>query len=215
MAAAAPAAAQLAGPGGDCETSSGGCGGGGGPAPKPSIPTGSGTLGSYHVYVDPYGDDRDGYVRDGRTTYFGGGPFHAIGGDGTVRDGFAGSRVTLATTVRPAATAAVTAAADPNLSAEAGSGVLYAVELHAANAAAFAALTPLLDTSGAIARISGSYTLATAGQAYAQAYAETGIDLDIAPALQGGPARPATARGISARPARGAARSATRPTSTS
>jgi hypothetical protein len=186
MAAAAPAAAQLSGPpGGDCEDSPDGCGNPG-PPPPPSLPGSVGYGGEYKAYIDSNYDSVQGYVVGDQTVRFGGGPLHPIGGDGTVRDGFSASSVTLRGTFpnsADGATVATSTSADVSYASEANAALSYLVELHASNAAAFAALTPLLGTSGAIASISGSYALAATGQAYALAYANTGIYLPLDPSL--------------------------------
>lgn len=183
LAAASPAAAQLTG---DCETSPDGCGN---PAPptKPSLPGAEGVGGFYRAYIDNSYDAIIGFVTGDKTARFGGGQPHPIGGDGTVRDGFAASSVTLrATDVNSTggATAATTTSADASYAAEASTAVSYLVELHAANAAAFAALQPFLHTSGAIATIGGGYTLAATGQAFSAATANTGVGIPLDGGLQ-------------------------------
>ncbi len=186
--AAAPAAAQLGppgGPSGDCEDS-GDCGN---PSPpqQPSLP-GSGYGGEYKVYIDTNYDSVQGLVMGDQTVRINGGAYHPIGGDGTVRDGFSASNVTLRGTdpnSADGATVATTASADGGYYAsESNAAQSYLVELHAKNAAAFAALTPFLGTSGAIASISGSYTLSATGQAYALAGATTGTYIPLDSSLQ-------------------------------
>lgn len=185
LAAAVPAAAQVGPPpGGGCEESPDGCGD---PTP-PTRPTiaGTGSVdGFYKVFPDADADLRYGYVQGGLTGYGGGGPFHPIGGDGTVTDGFSGSNVSLRATTPPAdassattppadASSATSAAADVDYSASASLFTGYLVELHAHSAAAYAALAPLLSTSGAIAGIHGRYSLAASGQAFGIVSAVTG-----------------------------------------
>lgn len=159
---------------GDCETTDS-CGGGGGPPPPPQL-SGTGTVGGlYKVFTYDGSDLRYGFVQDGMTGYSGGGPFHAIGGDGTVTDGYWGSNVSLRATTAPADPSVLTtAAAADGTSASSALSNGYLVELHARNSAAFTALESLLTTSGAIATIHGHYTLATTGQAYAIASVATG-----------------------------------------
>lgn len=158
----------------DCESSPDGCGGGG-PPPQPSL-SGTGTVGGiYRVFTYDGSNVRYGFVQDGFTGYSGGGPFHAITGDGTVTDGYSGSNVSLRATTAPAdASVLTTAAAADGTSAASSLLNGYLVELHANTTAAFSALEALLTTSGAIATIHGHYTLATTGQAYAIASAATG-----------------------------------------
>ncbi|MBV8970978.1 MAG: PEPxxWA-CTERM sorting domain-containing protein [Sphingomonadaceae bacterium] len=171
---AATPAVALSSAGSDCETSPDGCGAPPGPPPVPTLPPTTQKSGTYRVYSDPYGDTEEGYVRGDSWTYFGGGAFRPIGGDGTLTRGFAGSSATLRGTLMPEATSRVSASAYTNYSASASLATSYIVELHASSATAFAALLPYLSTSGAIAKISGSYALATTGQAYAIASASTG-----------------------------------------
>ncbi len=184
MPAMAEHAAPLEGPPGGCEEDPNGCGGGGGPPPQPSLPGPGSAGGSYFVYTDSSHHSAEGYLIGDTTVRFGGGKPHPIGGDGTVRDGFSGSNVTLrATSVDSSegATVATTASADANFSAESSAGIGYLIEVHAANDAAFGALRPFLRTSGAIASIGGSYSLTASGQSYSVASAITGnnIPLDV------------------------------------
>jgi hypothetical protein len=181
---ASPAFAQL-GEGGDCETSPSGCGGGGGPVPNPTLPLQlASKSGDYRVATGAGADYRDGYLRNDETTYFGGGAYHPIGGDGTLTVGITQSTVTLQGKVTPEATAFASASAEQGYSAQGGILAGYLVELHAVNAAAFATLQPLLNTSGAVAHISGTYTLAQSGQSFSIASAYTGMNVPMAQELQ-------------------------------
>ena len=181
---ASPAVALIGGSGGgDCESSSNGCGGGGPPV-KPSLPGTSGKAGDYGVFITTNGDYRQGYTLGDMTTYFGGGPYQPIGGDGTLNVGIQQSHVTIKGDLTPEAKAYAAASAAEHYAAQGGMRVGYLVELHAKSAAAFAALQPLLNISGAVAHINGSYTLTQAGQSFSQAYAQTGTSLPLAPSLQ-------------------------------
>ncbi|UAJ09818.1 PEPxxWA-CTERM sorting domain-containing protein [Polymorphobacter megasporae] len=160
----------------DCETNPDGCGGGGGPPPQPSLGAAQSVNGLYFVLTDSSYDYRYGFVTNGTTGFSGGGPFHPIGGDGTVTDGFADSTVSLRATSSPDdPSSATTATASAAFSSRASLTNAYLVELHASSAAAFAALEPALTTSGAIATIHGHYSLAATGTAYSTANVVTGV----------------------------------------
>lgn len=179
---ASPAAALLGPPPGEgCEGSEGGCGGGGGGPPvKPSFFPGAGSSGSYVVFPDG-STRRDGYESDGTATYFGGGAYRPY--TGTLSVGGNGSLVTLLATKTPYASATATASNvgsgssfyHPAAQGEISLG--YSIVIHAANAAAAAALMPYLLTSGGIAHASGIVTLSATGQAFSQGVVRTGASV--------------------------------------
>lgn len=171
---ASPAFAALEGPppGGDCESDPAGCGGGGGPPPLPSFTPGASSFGNYTVFPDGQ-NRRDGYERDGTTTYFGGGAY--VPYTGTLSVGGNGSLVTLLATKTPYATSTVTASSDGNRRADGDLLLGYSVVIHAANQAAADALTGLLSSSGAIAHASGFTTLSATGTAYSSGIVRTGV----------------------------------------
>nr|WP_295658842.1 PEPxxWA-CTERM sorting domain-containing protein [Polymorphobacter sp.] len=160
---------------GDCEGSPDGCGGGGGPPPTlPTFSPVAASSGSYVVFPDGQ-NRRDGYERDGTTTYFAGGAF--VPYTGTLSVGGAGSRVTLLATKTPEQTAQATAS---NVGGGAHSAygdmeLGYGVIIHAANQAAANALLPFLSTSGAVATASGIMILSATGQAFSQGVVHTGL----------------------------------------
>jgi hypothetical protein len=156
--------------------------GGGGPPPKPSFAPGAFSDGSYVVF--PEGSTRrDGYERNGTTTYFGGGLFPPY--SGTLSVGGSGTLVTLCATKTPVATAQVTAsnAGNGNRPAQGDLALGYSVVIHAANAAANA-LTPFLSHSGALAAASGFVTLDATGQAFSQGAVRTGVPSALAVPVQ-------------------------------
>lgn len=159
----------------DCENSPDGCGGGGGPPPPlPTSTPGAGSVGSYTIFPDGQ-NRRDGYERDGTTTYFAGGAF--VPYTGTLSVGGAGSQVTLLATKTPDQTAQATA---NNLGGGAHPAygdieLGYSVIIHATNQAAANALLPFLSTSGAVATASGIMTLSATGQAFSQGSVRTGV----------------------------------------
>lgn len=157
-------------------------GGGGGPPPKPSFAPGAFSDGSYVVVPDG-STRRDGYERNGTTTYFGGGLFPPY--SGTLSVGGSGTLVTLRATKTPVATAQVTAsnAGNGNRPAQGDLALGYSVVIHAANAAANA-LTPFLSHSGALAAASGFVTLDATGQAFSQGAVRTGVPSALAVPLQ-------------------------------
>ncbi len=158
-----------------------------GPPPLPNLPAAHSVNGTYSVSLGSIQNSefRQGYIQDGKTTYFGGGPFHNIGGDGSLTVGQTNNTVTL-TPVLPPNNASVTVATvattpqDPNfpgfdLVARGSLSLGYLVDLHANNQAAADALANLLSTNGAIANISGAYSLQATGSAWGGVSASTGI----------------------------------------
>jgi hypothetical protein len=157
-----------------------------GPPPLPNVPNVRSSSGAYSVSLGTIQNNefRQGYYQDGQTTYFGGGPFHPVGGDGTLTVGQTNNTVTLAPVFTPLASVTVATVAttpqDPNfpgfdLVARGSLQLGYLVDLHANNQAAADALATLLSTNGAIAHIDGSYSLDATGTSWGSVSASTGI----------------------------------------
>jgi hypothetical protein len=165
-----------------------------GPPPLPNLPgAAASTSGSYSVSLGTIGNSelRQGYYQDGQTTYFGGGPFHPVGGDGHLTVGQTNNTVTLTPVISPLASVTVatvaTTAQDPvftgfDLVARGSLSLGYLVDLHANNQAAADALAGLLSTSGAVAHINGLYSLQATGSSWGSVSASTGIQ-GLAPGL--------------------------------
>jgi hypothetical protein len=157
-----------------------------GPPPLPNVPGVLNSSGSYSVSLGTIRNNefRQGYLLNGQTTYFGGGPYHPIGGDGSLTVGQTDNSVTLTPVFTPLASVTVATVAttpqDPvftssDLVARGSLSLGYLVELHANNQAAADALAGLLSTNGAIAHIAGAYSLDATGASWGSVSASTGI----------------------------------------
>ncbi len=123
-------------------------------------------------------------MQNGYVTYFGHGAPTPIGGDGSVTVSGYSTSLTLAPITSPLASAEVTASATPaqdpvfsssSLVARGSLSVGYLVVLHANNQAAADTLRSLLATSGAIASISGNYSLGGTDSFWSSVSAQTGV----------------------------------------
>lgn len=156
------------------------------PPPPPSLPSAVNTTGTYFVALGTIQNPQyqQGYFQNDLTGYFGGGPLRPIGGDGhTVSVGGANNNITLQPTLTPLAAVRATAVAltpqDPNfpdfdIVARGDIQLSYRIDLHANNQAAADTLTALLSTNGAIAHITGDYSLTATGASWGSVVATTG-----------------------------------------
>ena len=156
------------------------------PPPLPGIPAAVNSTGSYFVALGTIQNQQyqQGYYQNGQTTYFGGGPYHPIGGDGrTLSVGGALNNITLQPTLDPLAAVRVTATAltpqDPNfpgfdIVARGSLSLGYLVTLHANTQAAADALTAMIGVDGGIAHVEGQYSLTATGASWGSVSATTG-----------------------------------------
>lgn len=159
-----------------------------GPPPLPSLPSqGVSTYGTIFIQRGTIQNDGllQGYIQDGYVTYFGHGAPTPIGGDGSLTVSGTSTSLTLAPVISPLASAEVTASATPaqdqnfpgfGLVARGSLTVGYLVVLHANNQAAADSLHSLLATSGAIASISGNYSVGGTDSFWSSVTARTGVN---------------------------------------
>ncbi len=167
-----------------------------GPPPLPSLPTqGITTSGQYRIALGTIRNSaiQEGYYQNGQTTFFGGGGFHPVGGNGSLTVTGISTSITLAPVLNPLASVSAIASANPaqdpvftdfGLISRGGILASYLVVLHANNQSAANSLSSLLTTSGAIASISGAYDVGGTDNFWASVAASTGMN-ELAPALGG------------------------------
>ena len=156
------------------------------PPPLPGLPSLVNTTGTYFVALGTIQNQQyqQGYFSNGTIGYFGGGPNRPIGGDGrTVSIGGPNNNVLLAPTLTPLAAVRATATAttpqDPNfpdfdIVARGDIQLSYRIDLHANSQAAADALTARLTVDGAIAHVTGDWSLTATGASWGSVVATTG-----------------------------------------
>lgn len=157
--------------------------GSGPPSPPvvPALPQGQGVSGTFFLY--PQGNVIQGGIGNGQVFTFGGGAGTPYIPGQTVSYGDATSHIGIQATLAPIASVTATASQDLIYGrSEAGIALDYTVTLHAANAGAAAHISDLLKTGGAIATVTGNYTLSATGYGYSSMGVRTGTT-ELAPEL--------------------------------
>jgi hypothetical protein len=158
-----------------------------GPPPQPTLPGVGGVSGEFHVSTGTIrnGANVEGTYNNGQYVIFGGGAAHNANPDGSLTLGEANNTITLAPSSTPTPTLNVSAVAltgqDPvfqdfALYARGGLFQSYVVDIHANSQQAADALTALLGASGAIANISGAWSLTATGSSWGSVGASTGVN---------------------------------------
>lgn len=148
-----------------CDSESGPCESGP-PSPPyvPPMPAGVSYSGTFFAY--PNGNVVQGGIANGVVYTFGGGAGSPYNGQLYTAGSANSSVVTLQAPIQPIASVTVTGAQTTYGRADAGLSLGYRVILHADDAASAYQISQLLGTTGAIARVSGSFSLLANGYGY-------------------------------------------------
>jgi hypothetical protein len=165
------------------------------PPPQPTLPGAGGVSGNFQVSTGTIQNSHQlqGSYSNGTYVINGGGAAHNANPDGSVTLGQPANYLTLAPSMTPTPTLTVTAVAqtpqDPvftdfGLIARGGLLQSYVVDIHANNQQAANALSALLGTSGAVATVSGAWSLTADGFSWGSVSASTGVN-ELDPSLGG------------------------------
>lgn len=145
------------------------------PPPPPEMPQGVSYNGTFFTY--PYGNVVQGGIANGQVYTFGGGAGSPYTGQLYTAGSVGSSAVTMQASLQPIASVTVTGAQVTYGRADASLGLGYRIILRADDAASANQISQLLNTSGAIAHVSGSFNLAADGYGYSSVNVVTGSNL--------------------------------------